>query len=70
MSNVIDFRTRSSVSAADDSPQHTPAPPADGLVLACKCGSTYMELLNQSVVCCARCGDWGKVNWSWAHSSK
>ena len=64
---ILDFRTRKPIAAdaAPSSRPQIPPPPADGLVLACSCGSTNMELLNAGVVRCARCGNHGKAYWGW-----
>lgn len=70
MGDVVDFKTKQSVPAEEAShgtASHTvPPPPADGLVLACRCGGTVHELLNAGVIRCARCGDYGKATWYWA----
>lgn len=67
LTNVLDFRSRKPVQPEQVAPSRpqVPPPPTDGLVLACSCGSTNMELLNAGVVRCARCGAHGRVSWGW-----
>lgn len=61
---VVDFRTRK---APVGVPDKSPSPvPADGLVLACACGSTLHELRNAGYVVCSRCGAYGHATWRFA----
>lgn len=67
MGDIVDFKSKGIVPVERvQDPRRVPPPPADGLVLACHCGSTLHELLNAGVVRCSRCGDYGKATWGWA----
>jgi hypothetical protein len=57
MGDVLDLKPRLVV--VNDKPVD------DGLVLACHCGQTLHEIINNGIVRCARCRCEAPITWGW-----